>query len=62
MGGTRVNIHRLRLAGVSDHAPTETRRLTVVLPLPEVERLRGLCRPGEGINELLRRVLQEVGR
>jgi hypothetical protein len=39
---------------------TETRRLTVVLPLPEVERLRKLCRPGEGMNELLRRVLQGV--
>ena len=44
------------------HPTTETRRLTVVLPLPEVERLRRLCRPGEGMNELLKRVLQEVGR
>jgi hypothetical protein len=44
------------------HPTTETRRLTVVLPLPEVERLRRLCRPGEGMNELLKRLLQEVGR
>jgi hypothetical protein len=41
---------------------TETRRLTVVLPLPEVERLRQHQRPGESMADLLRRVLQEVGR
>jgi hypothetical protein len=41
---------------------TETRRLSVVLPLTEVERLRRLCRPGEGMNEMLKRLLQEVGR
>jgi hypothetical protein len=41
---------------------TETRRLAVVLPVAEVERLRQYLRPGEGFNDLLRRVLQEVGR
>jgi hypothetical protein len=40
----------------------ETRRLAVVLPVAEVERLRQYLRPGEGFNDLLRRVLQEVGR
>ncbi len=40
----------------------ETRRLTVVLPLTEVERLRAFLMPGESMAELLRRVLQEVGR
>ena len=44
------------------HPSTETRRLTVLLPLAEVERLRKLCRPGEGMNEMLKRLLQEVGR
>jgi hypothetical protein len=41
---------------------TETRRLAVVLPVAEVERLRQYLQPGEGFNDLLRRVLQEVGR
>jgi hypothetical protein len=40
----------------------ETRRLAVVLPVAEVERLRQYLRPGEGFNDLLRRVLQEVGK
>jgi hypothetical protein len=40
----------------------ETRRLTVLLPLAEVERLRQHQRPGESMADLLRRVLQEVGR
>jgi hypothetical protein len=40
----------------------ETRRLAVVLPVAEVERLRQYLRPGEGFNDLLRRVLQEVPR
>ena len=39
---------------------TETRRLTVVLPLPQVEALRRLQRPGEGMNELLKRLLAEL--
>jgi hypothetical protein len=38
----------------------ETRRLTVVLPLPQVEALRRLQRPGEGMNELLKRLLAEL--
>jgi hypothetical protein len=41
---------------------SETRRLTVVLPLTEVERLRQHLQPGESMADLLRRVLQEVGR
>ena len=41
---------------------TETRRLTVVLPLTEVERLRAFLMPGESMADLLRRVLQQVGR
>ena len=39
---------------------SETRRLTVVLTVAEVERLRRLCMPGESMNELLKRVLLEV--
>jgi hypothetical protein len=34
----------------------------VVLPLTEVERLRAHLQPGESMSDLLRRVLQEVGR
>ena len=37
----------------------ETRRLTVVVSMPQVEALRRLLRPGEGMNELLKRVLME---
>ena len=37
----------------------ETRRLTIVLPTADVARLRQLLRPGEGMNELLKRVLME---
>jgi hypothetical protein len=37
----------------------ETRRLTVVVPLPQVEALRRLLRPGEGMNELLRRIVND---
>jgi hypothetical protein len=37
----------------------ETRRLTVVLPLPQVEALRRLQRPGEGMNDLLRRIVND---
>ena len=43
------------------HPSTETRRLTVVLPVTEVERLRAYLRPDESMADLLRRVLQEVG-
>jgi hypothetical protein len=39
---------------------TSTRRLTVILPLPQVEALRRLQRPGEGMNELLKRLLTEL--
>ena len=36
-----------------------TRRLTLVLTLPEVEALRRQLRPGEGMNELLRRIVND---
>jgi hypothetical protein len=39
---------------------TPTRRLTVVVTLPQVETLRRLQRPGEGMNELLKRLLTEL--
>ena len=39
---------------------TETRRLTVVLPVQQVEALRRLQRPGEGMNEMLKRLLTEL--
>ena len=38
----------------------ETRRLTVVLPVQQVEALRRLQRPGEGMNELLKRLITEL--
>jgi hypothetical protein len=38
----------------------ETRRLTVLVPLPQVEALRRLQRPGEGMNELLKRLIDEI--
>ena len=38
---------------------TETRRLSIVLTLPEVEALRRQLRPGEGMNELLRRIVND---
>ena len=37
----------------------ETRRLTLVLALPEVEALRRQLRRGEGMNELLRRIVND---
>ena len=37
----------------------ETRRLTIVLNLPEVEALRRQLRPGEGMNDLLRRIIND---
>jgi len=37
----------------------ETRRLTVVLPLPQIEALRQQLRPGEGMNELLKRLIDQ---
>ena len=37
----------------------ETRRLTLVLTLPEVEALRHQLRPGEGMNDLLRRIVND---
>jgi hypothetical protein len=36
-----------------------TRRLTLVLTLPEVESLRRQLRPGEGMNDLLRRIAND---
>ena len=38
----------------------ETRRLTVVLPIPQVEALRRQLRPGEGMNELLKRLIDQA--
>jgi hypothetical protein len=38
----------------------ETRRLTVVVPLPQIEALRRLLRPGEGMNELLHRLIDQA--
>jgi hypothetical protein len=37
----------------------ETRRLTVVVTIPQVEALRRLLRPGEGMNELLKRLIEK---
>jgi|LakMenE18May11ns_1017448.scaffolds.fasta_scaffold6900964_1 hypothetical protein len=37
----------------------ETRRLTVVLTVAEVAKLRPLLKPDEGMNELLKRVMME---
>jgi len=38
----------------------ETRRLTVVVTLPQIEALRRLLRPGEGMNELLKRLIDQA--
>jgi hypothetical protein len=38
----------------------ETRRLTVLVPLQQVESLRQMLRPGEGINELLKRLIDDA--
>ena len=38
----------------------ETRRLTVVLPLPQIEALRRLQRPKEGMNDLLHRLIDQA--
>jgi len=38
----------------------ETRRLTVVLPIPQIEALRRQLRPGEGMNELLKRLIDQA--
>jgi hypothetical protein len=38
---------------------TETRRLSIVLTLPEIEALRRQLRPGEGMNDLLRRIVND---
>jgi len=38
---------------------TKTRRLSIVLTLPEVESLRRQLRPGEGMNDLLRRIVND---
>lgn len=37
----------------------ETRRLTVLLPVREVEQLRKLLLPNESMNDLLRRIVHE---
>ena len=41
-------------------AMTETRRLTVLLPLPQIDALRQQLRPGEGMNELLKRLIDQA--
>ena len=38
---------------------TPTRRLTICLTLPEIEALRRQLRPGEGMNDLLRRIVND---
>jgi hypothetical protein len=38
---------------------TPTRRLTLILTLPEIESLRRQLRPGEGMNDLLRRIVND---
>jgi hypothetical protein len=38
---------------------SETRRLTICLTLPEIESLRRQLRPGEGMNDLLRRIVND---
>ena len=38
----------------------ETRRLTVLVPLPQIEALRRLQRPGEGMSELLKRLIDQA--
>ncbi len=38
---------------------TPTRRLTLLLTLPEIEALRRQLRPGEGMNDLLRRIVND---
>jgi hypothetical protein len=38
----------------------ETRRLSVVVPVQQVEALRRLQRPGEGMNELLKRLIDQA--
>jgi len=38
----------------------ETRRLTVLVPLPQIEALRRLLRPGEGMNDLLKRLIDQA--
>jgi hypothetical protein len=37
----------------------ETRRLTVLLPLPQIDALRRELKPGEGMNELLKRIIAD---
>ena len=38
----------------------ETRRLTVVVTLQQIDALRRLLRPGEGLNELLKRLIDQA--
>jgi hypothetical protein len=38
----------------------ETRRLTVLVPLPQIEALRRQLRPGEGMNDLLKRLIDQA--
>jgi hypothetical protein len=37
----------------------ETRRLTVLVPLPQIEALRRQLKPGEGMNDLLKRLIEK---
>lgn len=41
---------------------TETRRLTVVVPVAVVERLRRLQRPDESMNDCVKRLIVEVAK
>jgi hypothetical protein len=38
----------------------ETRRLTVLVPLSQIEALRRQLKPGEGMNDLLKRLIDQA--
>ena len=52
-------MERLRTAPATS-VQGQHRRLTVLLPVAEVERIRMLCRPDEQMSDMVRRVLLEV--
>lgn len=54
-------MERLRTAPATS-AQGQYRRLTVLLPVAEVERIRRLCRPDEQMSDMVRRVLLEVAK
>ena len=53
-------MERLRTAPATSAQGQQHRRLTVLLPVAEVERIRMLCRPDEQMSDMVRRVLLEV--